>query len=33
MQNLTILVGCSASGKDTVMNRLVKEFDVKPVIS
>ena len=31
--NLLILVGCSASGKDTVMNRLVKEFDVKPVIS
>ena len=33
MENLTILVGCSASGKDTVMNRLIKEFDVKPVIS
>ena len=33
MQNLLILVGCSASGKDTVMNWLVKEFDVKPVIS
>lgn len=33
MQSLTILVGCSASGKDTVMNRLIKEFDVKPVIS
>ena len=31
--NLLVLVGCSASGKDTVMNRLVKEFDVKPVIS
>ena len=31
--SLIILVGCSASGKDTVMNRLVKEFDVKPVIS
>ena len=33
MRSLTILIGCSASGKDTVMNRLVKEFDVKPVIS
>ena len=33
MQSLIILVGCSASGKDTVMNRLIKEFDVKPVIS
>ena len=33
MRNLTTLVGCSASGKDTVMNRLIKEFDVKPVIS
>ena len=33
MENLLILVGCSASGKDTVMNRLIKEFDVKPVIS
>ena len=31
--NLLVLVGCSASGKDTVMNRLIKEFDVKPVIS
>ena len=31
--SLIILVGCSASGKDTVMNRLIKEFDVKPVIS
>ena len=30
---ILVLVGCSASGKDTVMNRLVKEFDVKPVIS
>ena len=33
MQSLTVLVGCSASGKDTVMNRLIKEFDVKPVVS
>ena len=33
MRNLITLIGCSASGKDTVMNRLVKEFDVKPVIS
>ena len=33
MRNLTTLIGASASGKDTVMNRLVKEFDVKPVIS
>ena len=33
MQSLTILIGASASGKDTVMNRLIKEFDVKPVIS
>ena len=33
MRSLTVLVGCSSSGKDTVMNRLVKEFDVKPVIS
>ena len=33
MRNLTVLIGASASGKDTVMNRLVKEFDVKPVIS
>ena len=32
MRNLTVLVGCSASGKDTVMNRLIKEFDIKPVI-
>ena len=33
MENLLVLVGCSASGKDTVMNRLIKEFDVKPIIS
>ena len=33
MRSLTILIGASASGKDTVMNRLIKEFDVKPIIS
>lgn len=31
--NLMVILGCSASGKDTIMNRLIKEFDVKPVIS
>ena len=31
--NIMVILGASASGKDTVMNRLVKEFDVKPVIS
>ena len=30
---ILVLVGCSASGKDTVMNWLVREFEVKPVIS
>ena len=33
IKSLIILIGCSASGKDTVMNRLVKEFDVKPLVS
>ena len=31
--NIMVILGASASGKDTIMNRLVKEFDVKPVIS
>ena len=31
--NIMVILGASGSGKDTVMNRLVKEFDVKPVVS
>ena len=30
---IMVLVGASASGKDTIMNRLIKEFNVKPIIS
>ena len=33
MRNLTVLVGKSASGKDFIMNKLVKEYGFKRVIS
>lgn len=30
---LIALVGCSASGKDTVLNMMIKDYNLKPVVS
>lgn len=33
MRSLTILVGCSSSGKDTVMRELINRYNFQPIIS